>query len=108
MPERAEGSVVARTSPAQTQTASFNRRYRVLLSREVALSPPPLEERVAEHAVLLSRSAEISHAGIKHFRADQAGRNSWLADALDHRSERSPRKTIRQVRAARIHVHHPG
>src|SRR5437899_9752021 len=35
-------------------------------------------------------------------------RDRGLANALDHRSERSSRKTIYEVRSARIYIHHPG
>jgi hypothetical protein len=66
-----------------------------------------LEECIAEHAVGLGRSVEMSDARIEAFRRNKTRRYRRLANALDHRGERLPRETVDQVRSARIHVRHP-
>jgi hypothetical protein len=65
-----------------------------------------LEERVAEHTIRLSRSVEILDTSIEAPRLDETRRNRGIANTFDHRSEGLPRKSIDQVRSARIDVYH--
>jgi hypothetical protein len=65
-----------------------------------------LEERVAEDAVRLSRSAKTSNTCIEGFGIGDAGLNRRFANALDHRGERLPGESVDEVGSARIDIHH--
>src|SRR5215470_17342839 len=67
-----------------------------------------LEEGVAEYAVWLSRSIEITDPGVEPLGLRESLRYHGFANALDHRGERLPGEAFDELGSACIDVNHSG
>jgi len=85
------------------QAAALQRATNVnkpLLGASTLLSHS-LEEGIAEDAVRLSRSAQVSNTCIKRFGIGDAGLNRGFANAFDHRDEGFSGEAFDEGRSAR-------
>ena len=70
------------------------------------MPPHCLEERVAEHAVLLCRSLQRLYADIECAWCHDARSQRGLAHVRDHRRERALDEAVNQFGLTRVHVDH--